>query len=97
TAAPVVTDLRSFPEYLAALRNARQPDGLYVAVIERTDALLDQNARLLDPPGSIERITQGNSNTRYGHQDLAVALWESHVFPDRLINASIRRPFAVFE
>lgn len=97
TAAPVVTDLRSFPEYLAALRNARQPDGLYVAVIERTDALLDQNARLLDPPGSIERITQGNSNTRYGHQDLAVALWESHVFPDRLINASIRRPFTVFE
>jgi len=93
----ITTDLRTFSEYLAALRNTRRPDGLYVAVLERADALLDQNARLLDPPGSIERITRGGSNSRFAHQDLEVSLWESHVFPDRLINASIRRPFSVSE
>lgn len=93
----VSTDLRSFSEYLSALRATRQPDGLYVAVVERANALFDQNDRLLDAPGSIERITQGNTNTRYGRQNIAVSLWESRVFADRLISATIKRTFTVNE
>lgn len=91
------TDVCGFSEYLAALRSNRQPDGLYVAVVERADALFDQNERLLDAPGSIERITQGNTNSRYGRQNIAVSLWERRVFPDRLISATIKRTFAVSE
>ncbi|HRE81084.1 MAG TPA: hypothetical protein PLN52_08555, partial [Opitutaceae bacterium] len=93
----VSTDLRSFSAYLAALRATRQPDGLYVAIVERTSALLDQNDRMIDAPGSIERIAQANANTRYGRQNLAVSLWENRVFPDRLISTTIRRVFTVTE
>ncbi len=91
----VSTDLRGFSEYLSALRATRQPDGLYVAVVERANALFDQNDRLLDAPGSVERITQGNPNTRYGRQNIAVSLWESRVFADRLISATVKRPLTV--
>jgi len=93
----VSTDLRSFAAYLSALRATRQPDGLYVAVVERANALLDQNNRLVDAPGSIERITQGNTNTRYGRQNIAVSLWEDRVFADRLMSANVKRSFSVNE
>jgi len=91
------TDLRNFSNYLDALRAFRRPDGLYVAIVERASALLDQNTRLIDAPGSIARITQGNINSRFGRQDLSVTLWESRVFPDRLISVQIKRPFTVTE
>jgi hypothetical protein len=57
--------------------------------------LLDQNERLVGAPASIERITQGNLDSRFGRQDLATVLWEQHVMPDRLISAQIRRTFTV--
>lgn len=88
-------DVRSFSAYLEGLRSFRRPDGLYVAVLERSSAVLDQNERLVGAPASIERITQGNLDSRYGRQDLATALWEAHVLPDRLISAQIRRAFTV--
>jgi hypothetical protein len=90
-------DVRSFASYLDGLRSFRRPDGLYVAILERASALLDQNDRLVGAPGSIERITQANLDTRYGRQDVATPLWEQHVMPDRLINIQVRRPFSVSE
>jgi hypothetical protein len=90
-------DVRSFASYLDGLRSFRRPDGLYVAIIERASALLDQNDRLVGAPGSIERITQANLDTRYGRQDVATPLWEQHVMPDRLISTQVRRPFSVSE
>lgn len=88
-------DVRSFSAYLEGLRSFRRPDGLYVAVLERSSAVLDQNERLVGAPASIERITQGNLDSRYGRQDLATALWEAHVMPDRLLSAQVRRAFTV--
>jgi hypothetical protein len=85
------SDVRSFSAYLDGLRSVRRPDGLYVAVLERTAAVLDQNERLVGAPGSIERITQGALDTRYGRQDVAISLWEQHVMSDRLISAQLRR------
>ena len=90
-------DVRSFASYLDGLRSFRRPDGLYVAILERASALLDQNDRLVGAPGSIERITQANLDTRYGRQDVATPLWEQHVMPDRLISIQVRRPFSVSE
>jgi hypothetical protein len=89
------SDVRNFSAYLDGLRSVRRPDGLYVAVLERTAAVLDQNERLVGAPGSIERITQGNLDTRYGKQDVATSLWEQHVMPDRLISAQLRRALTV--
>lgn len=91
------TDLRSFSTYLDALRAFRRPDGLYIAIVERANALIDQNERLIEAPGSIERVTQASINTRYGRQEIAVPLWETRVFPDRLINVQVKRPFSVTE
>lgn len=91
------TDVRSFATYLEALRTNRRPDGLYIAVVEKASALIDQNARVIEMPGSIDRITRGSPNSRYARQDLSVPLWETRVFPDRLINASVRRTFSVVE
>ena len=90
-------DVRSFASYLDGLRSFRRPDGLYVAILERASALLDQNDQLVGAPGSIERITQANLDTRYGRQDVATPLWEQHVMPDRLISIQVRRPFSVSE
>lgn len=90
-------DVRSFSSYLDGLRSFRRPDGLYVAILERSPALLDQNERLVGAPASIERITQANLDTRYGRQDVATPLWEQHVLPDRLISLQVRRPFTVSE
>lgn len=89
------SDVRSFSSYLEGLRSFRRPDGLYVAVLERTSAVLDQNERFVGAPASLERITQGNLDSRFGRQDLASVLWEEHVMPDRLISAQIRRPLVV--
>ncbi|MBL9191667.1 MAG: hypothetical protein JNJ82_04860 [Opitutaceae bacterium] len=91
------TDIRSFASYLDALRAFRRPDGLYVAVVERASALIDENERMIDAPGSIERIAQASINTRYGRQDIAVPLWETRVFQDRLINVQVKRPLSVIE
>jgi hypothetical protein len=68
-----------------------------VAVVERASALIDENERLIDAPGSIERIAQASINTRYGRQDISVPLWETRVFHDRLINVQVKRPLSVLE
>jgi hypothetical protein len=91
------TDVRTFSAYLETLRANRQPDGLYIAVVERTAALIDQNVRTLEVPGSIERITRASDDTRYARQDVLVPLWETRVFPGRLLTASVRRPFSVID
>ncbi len=91
------TDIRSFASYLDALRAFRRPDGLYVAIVERASALIDENERLIDAPGSIERIAQASINTRYGRQDISVPLWEIRVFHDRLINVQVKQPLSVLE
>jgi len=90
-----VHQLRNFDEYLAMLRDNRESDGLYLAVLERADLFTDNTARTVELPGSFERIARAADTARYQRREAAVALWEKHVLPGRLFNANIRRPLKV--
>lgn len=90
-----VHQLRNFDEYLAMLRDNRESDGLYLAVIERADLFTDHTARTVELPGSFERIARTADAARYQRREAAVTLWEQHVLPGRLFNANIRRPLKV--
>ncbi|MDB6113146.1 MAG: hypothetical protein JWQ62_91 [Lacunisphaera sp.] len=90
-----ISQLRSFEEYISALRSFRQSDGLYLAVVERTRLLTDQRAMTQDTPGSLERIARGADEARFQRRDAAVPLWEQRVLPGRLFNIFIRRPLTI--
>lgn len=92
-----VHQLRNFDEYLAMLRDNRQPDGLYLAILERTALFTDHTARTVELPGSLERIARGADAARYQRREAAVSLYEQHLLPGRLFNATLRRPLTVSE
>lgn len=92
-----VHQLRNFDEYLAMLRDNRQTDGLYLAVIERAALFTDQTARTVELPGSFERIARGTDAARYQRRDAAVPLYEQHLLSGRLFNTTLRRPLTVSE
>ncbi len=92
-----VHQLRNFDEYLAMLRDNRQSDGLYLAVVERTSLFTDHTARTVELPGSLERIARGADAARYQRREAAVTLYEQHLLPGRLFNATLRRPLTVSE
>ena len=87
--------LRNFRAYIAALRNVRRSDGLYLAVVERTKLFTDQRALTADLPGSVERIARGADEARFQRRDALVPLWEIHLLPDRLFNIMVRRPLNI--
>ena len=87
--------LRNFRAYIAALRNVRRSDGLYLAVVERTKLFTDQRALTADLPGSVERIARGADEARFQRRDALVPLWEIHLLPDRLFNIMVRRPLTI--
>lgn len=92
-----VAQLRSFEEYIAALREFRESDGLYVAVVERSRLLTDQRDTTPDMPGSLERIARGADEARFQRRDALTPLWERRILPDMLFNILIRKPLSVTE
>ncbi|MBI2498225.1 MAG: hypothetical protein HYV75_10060, partial [Opitutae bacterium] len=90
-----VAQLRSFEEYISALRDFRQSDGLYLAVVERARLLTDQRATTPDMPGSLERIARRADEARFQRKDAIAPLWEQRVLPGRLFNIMVRRPLVI--
>lgn len=89
------TQLRSFPAYLDYVRQARSPEGLFVAVVERAQVFLDQSASSRDLPETLSRIAQRSDQARYQVRNAAAALWETHTLTDRLVPGLLRQSFEV--
>ena len=90
-----VSQIRDFSAYLQALQAERPGDGLYVAVVESTEAFLDQTAATLQLPGTLERIARTADSARFQSRSVQEPLWETHVLPGRLVPALVRRPLVV--
>lgn len=90
-----VAQLRSFQEYISTLRDFRDSDGLYIAVVEKARLLTDERSSTVDMPGSLERIARGADEARFQRRDVLKPLWEKHVLPGVLFNIMVRRPFSV--
>jgi hypothetical protein len=90
-----IAQLRSFQEYISALRDFRESEGLYVAIVEKARLLTDQRATTPDMPGSLERIARGADETRFQRRDALTPLWEKHILPGMLFNVLIRKPLSV--
>lgn len=92
-----VQQIRTIDAYLDALQRERRTDGLYVAVVEKNAAFIDQTQPTYELPGSLERIARGSDETRFQRRDVHTPIWEQHVFPGKLIPAAVRRPLVVTE
>ncbi len=92
-----IAQLRSFEEYISALREFREADGLYVAVVEKAHLLTDQRATTRDMPGSLERIARNADEARFQRRDALTPLWEQHILPGTLFNITVRRPLNITE
>ena len=90
-----VAQIRSFREYLSALREFRETDGLYLAVVEKTRLMTDQRNTTAEMPGSLERIARSADEARFQRRDAVVPLWEQRVLPGRLFNITVRRPLSI--
>ncbi|WP_438482978.1 SpoIVB peptidase S55 domain-containing protein [Oleiharenicola lentus] len=90
-----VAQMRSFEEYISALREFRETDGLYLAVIEKTRIMTDQRASTPEMPGSLERIARGADEARFQRKESYRPLWEQRILPGRLFNIMVRRPLAI--
>jgi hypothetical protein len=90
-----VSQIRDFSAYLNALQAERPGDGLYVAVVESTEAFLDQTATTLQLPGSLERIARTADSARFQRRSVQEPLWETHILPGRLVPGLVRRPLVV--
>jgi hypothetical protein len=90
-----IAQLRSFNEYIAALREFRESDGLYIAVVEKARLTTDQRSTTRDMPGSFERIARGADEARFQRRDALIPLWEKRVLPGVLFNIMVRRPLSI--
>jgi len=91
------SELRSFEAYLAAMRDDRQSDGVFIAVVEKTSLFSDQTVATPDAPGSIERIARASDESRFRKRDALLPLWEKHLLEGKLLNTIIRRPLVVVD
>ncbi|HWA86927.1 MAG TPA: SpoIVB peptidase S55 domain-containing protein [Opitutus sp.] len=89
--------LRSFDAYLAALRDERAADGLFLAVVEKTSLFTDQTSATPDTPSSIERIARAADEARFNQVTAFSPLWESHILAGKLSSATLHRPLRVVE
>jgi len=90
-----IAQIRSFDEYISALREFRKSDGLYVAVLERARYFTDQRSVTRDMPGSLERIARGADEARFQRREAMTPLWEKRVLPGVLFNILVRRPLSI--
>ncbi|MEO6246891.1 MAG: SpoIVB peptidase S55 domain-containing protein [Opitutaceae bacterium] len=91
------SELRSFDAYLAAMRDDRVTDGVFIAVVEKTSLFSDQTVTTPDVPGSFERIARGADEARFRRRDAVLPLWEKHLLPGKLLTNVVRRPLVVTE
>ena len=89
--------IRSFGAYLDAMREHRQEDGLFVAVVERSALFFDQAVATPDMPASIERIAAAADSARYQRRDAILPLWETHVLPGKVTLTDFHRTVRVVE
>ena len=90
-----VAQLRSFEEYISALREFRLTDGLYLAVVEKSRLFSDQRSTTPDMPGSLSRIATSADEARFQKEEAVTPLWEKHLLPGRLFNILIRKPLKI--
>jgi hypothetical protein len=90
-----IAQLRSFEEYITALREFRETDGLYVAVVEKARAMTDQRTTTVDMPGSLERIARAADEARFQRREILTPLWEKRVLPGVMFNIMVRRPLSI--
>ncbi len=90
-----VAQLRSFGEYVSALRNFRDTDGLYLAVVEKSRLFTDQRTGTQDMPGSLERIARTSDEARFQRRDIVTPLWEKQLLAGRLFNVQMRKPLSI--
>jgi hypothetical protein len=97
--AAVVTaaQFRSLDALLELARQARQPDGVYLAVVESARAFVDQAALTRELPGSYERIASRADESRYSSRPALESLWEIRRLPGRIMPVTVRRAFRVAE
>ncbi|MBX3751745.1 MAG: hypothetical protein KF897_16820 [Opitutaceae bacterium] len=93
--AVTAAQFRSLEALLERVRLAREPDGLYLAVVEGGRAFVDQSDLTRDLPASYERIANRADEARYQSRPALEPLWETHRLPGRLIPATVRRAFRV--
>lgn len=91
------SELRSFEAYIAAMRDDRATDGVFVAVVEKTSLFSDQTVATPEAPGSIERIARGADETRFRRREALLPLWEKHIMAGKLLTTIVRRPLNVVE
>jgi hypothetical protein len=87
--------LRGFSAYLDFVRQGRDPDGLYVAVVESSKLFVDQTSETRELPGSLARIAQRSDQSRYQQRTTLNPLWEGRTLTGRLVPGLIRKSFKV--
>ena len=87
--------LRSFEEYISALREFRATDGLYLAIVEKSRIFTDQRASTQDLPGSLARIATDADEARFQRREVLTPLWEKHVLTERLFNIQLHRALTI--
>ncbi|MBP6507262.1 MAG: hypothetical protein KA257_06825 [Opitutaceae bacterium] len=87
--------LRGFAALLDLVRQAREPDGIYLAVVESSRVFVDQATTTRDLPGSFERIATKADEARYYSRAAVAPLWETHRLAGRLLPGVVRRAFRV--
>jgi len=90
-----ISQLRSFEEYISALRNFRATDGLYLAVVEKSRIFTDQRQGTQDMPGSLARIASSADEARFQRRDVVTPLWEKRLLPGRLFSLMMRKPISI--
>ncbi|HYC72152.1 MAG TPA: SpoIVB peptidase S55 domain-containing protein [Opitutaceae bacterium] len=90
-----MSQLRSFDDYAEALRDLRETDGLYVAVVDRTSFFVDQTRATAELPGSFERIARGADESRFQRRESLETLWEQRLLPGLLFVSTVRRPLKI--
>jgi hypothetical protein len=92
-----LAQIRTFDAWLDLMSDQRANDGLYIAVVERATAFIDQTRPTLDYPGSMERIARRADDARYQKRNVLVPLWEKHILPGRLLHTNHRQPLQITE
>jgi hypothetical protein len=90
-----VSQFRSYDSFLAALRDDRRDDGVFLAVLEKSVVLNDQDRGTRDLPGSLERMARASDETRYRRLDAWRPLQEQHLLPDRIAPTLLRRTLVI--
>lgn len=93
--AVTAAQFRSLEALLERVRLSREPDGLYLAVVESGRAFIDQADLTRDLPASFERIANRSDEARFQARPALEPLWETRRLPGRLIPATVRRAFRV--